>query len=144
MSPIDKTIYPIIENDIPIQLLERYFSTTKDEINLAINNTKRNTTTLCFLICFKIFQYARYFIKISTCPIKVLNYIIETNKFESLSKEDLLAYDMSKQSTRHQQIILKYFDIKPYKKNKILKIAKNIAKAKDTRTDTMNYSRLKA
>jgi N-dimethylarginine dimethylaminohydrolase len=39
----------------------------------------------------KIFQYVRYFIKICNCPIKILNYIIETNKFESLTKEEINA-----------------------------------------------------
>ena len=36
MSLIEKTIYLFVNNDISKQMLEQYFTATKDEINFAI------------------------------------------------------------------------------------------------------------
>jgi hypothetical protein len=138
MSFIDKTIYQFINDNISIQTLEKNFTPTTAEIEFAIDNTRNPKTTLCFLITLKIFQYAGYFVKVFNCPTKILNHITEISKSESLDEDNMHAYDMSRQSSRHKEIILEYSKVKPYDKQTTIKIAKNIAKSKDVQVDIIN------
>lgn len=138
MSLINKTIYPFVSDDISKQILEQYFTVTEDEINFANNNTKYLKTFLCFLISLKFFKHTGYFVNISKCSTSIINYITETNQYDPLTQDDIDVYDMSKQSRRHQQIILEHLNIKPYDKKYTIKLAKNIAKVKDTQIDIIN------
>lgn len=138
MPLIDRTIYQYVNNNISPQILEKNFTPTNDEIEFAYNCTRNPKTSLCFLITLKIFQYTGYFIKVFDCPTKIRHHITTKCKIESLTEDNMHAYDMSKQSRRHQETILEYLEIKPYKKQIALEITKNIAKAKDVQLDIIN------
>lgn len=137
MSLIDRTIYQCVNNNISTQVIEKNFSPTKNEIEFVANNTIKQTY-LCFLITLKFFQYTGYFIKVAECPSRIRNHIANCMKVKPLIEDHMHAYDMSRQARRHQEIILEHLKIKPYDKQIVIKIAKDIAKTKDVQVDLIN------
>lgn len=138
MPLVDRTIYQSISDNVSPQILKTNFTPTDAEIEFAYNCTRNPKTSLCFLITLKIFQHVGYFIKVFNCPTKILNHITKISQIEPLTKDNMHAYDMSKQSRRHQEAILEYLQRKSYDKQVSLKIAKDIAKAKDVQIDIVN------
>jgi len=68
----------------------------------------------------------------------VLNYITEKNRSEPLTEDDMYAYNMSRQSKRHRQIILEHLKIKHHDRKNTFGFAKEIAKSKNTQLDVIN------
>jgi hypothetical protein len=85
MTLIDKTIYPMIPNDLPQKVVSQHYTLSIDELEFTVNKTLNLNTQVCFAILFKTYQKLGYFIDVHKCPVNIVTYISTCLKSDVLS-----------------------------------------------------------
>lgn len=75
MTLINKTIYPQYSKPINKAHLEKYFTPTREEINLSYNYVRGKSNICVFLVNLKILQNFNYFIPAQDIPEKIIKHI---------------------------------------------------------------------
>lgn len=139
MALIDKTIYPVIPNDLPQKVVKQHYTLGIDELEFTVNKTLNINNQICFSILFKTYQRLGYFIDIHKCPTNIVVHICMCLKTETLSDYDLFCYDKDRVREKHMAHIRQYFKSIIIVKNKtILDIAVGAARTKSSLIDIIN------
>jgi TnpA family transposase len=109
MALIDKTIYPMLPNDLPQKVVTQHYTISIDELEFTVNKTLNLNTQICFAILFKTYQKLGYFIDIHKCPLNIVTYISTCLKSQALSDYDLFCYDKDRMKDKHMAQIRHYF-----------------------------------
>ncbi|GAC1554085.1 MAG: Tn3 family transposase [Herpetosiphon sp.] len=114
MTTLQDTIYPRLKAVVAPHDLERVYTPTSDEIELAQRMTIDAVAALGFLIHLKTFQRLGYFVALHTVPTCIVQHIAQAVEHSDLIPH-LPAYDRSGSRRRHQARIRALRNVKPFR-----------------------------
>jgi len=115
MPTLQDTIYPRLKSVVTPQDLERVYTPTPEECELAAEVTQDRAAYLGFLIYLKTFQRLGYFVRLPAVPDCIVQHIARhLDRVDQIPR--LAAYDRSGASRRHQTHIRTYRGVKPFRK----------------------------
>lgn len=107
------TIYPHLNAVVARPDLQRLYTPTEAECDVATAETRDATAYLGFLLALKTFQRLGYFVRLSTIPGCIIRHIAE--QVDCVAQiPDLAAYDQSGTSRRHHARIRALRGVKPF------------------------------
>ncbi|MDB6096491.1 MAG: transposase, TnpA family [Francisellaceae bacterium] len=138
MTLIDKTIYPVIPNDLPLKVVSQHYSLSKDELEFTVNKTLNIHTQICFAILFKTYQKLGYFIDVHKCPKNIVTHISTFLKEKTLTDYDLFCYDKDRMKDKHMAQVRQYFKCAITTSKIASTVAFKIAATKSSLIDVIN------
>ena len=134
MPTVAETAYPRLKNQIREKELTEIYTPTREELNLASQQTRKGVTKLGFLVLLKTFQRLGYFVAPTTIPNVIVKHIANCSALACPS-DVLKSYDTSGTRWRHIIIIREYLSINPYQAEARRLIVQSMAKAARTKND---------
>ncbi len=138
MTLIDKSIYPVIPNDLPQKVVRQHYTLTSDEIAFTVNKTLNINNQLYFSILFKTYQRLDYFIEIHKCQSNIIAHISEILNTDIPEEYDLFCYDRNRLKEKHMLQIRNYFNCKIATSSIIFNMATKVANTKSSLLDIIN------
>jgi len=138
MALIDKTIYPVLPNNLPQKVIAQHYTLSVDELEFTVNKTLNINSQICFAILFKIYQKLGYFVDIHKCPEDIVAHVSTNLKAEAPSDYDLFCYDRDRIKDRHLFYIRQYFKCTIATSKITTTIATKVANTKSNLIDVIN------
>lgn len=138
MALIDKTIYPVLPNDLPQKVVSQHYTLSIDELEFTVNKTLNLNTQVCFAILFKTYQKLGYFIDVHKCPTNIVTHISTCLKSDILSDYDLFCYDKDRMKDKHMAQVRQYFKCTIATSKITADIATEVANTKSSLIDVIN------
>ena len=128
MPTVHDTIYPRLKAVVAPQDLERVYTPTPEECDLAAQLTQDPVAYLGCLIYLKTFQRLGYFVRLPAVPESIVRHIAQcVDRVEQIPQ--LPGYDQAGTSRRHQARIRAYRGVKPFRAGGLQVIQRAIAEA---------------
>lgn len=114
MPTLQDTIYPRLTSVVASQDLERVYTPTEAECELAAEVTRDPVASLGFLISLKTFQRLGYFVPLPSVPDSIIQHIARcVDRVDQIPY--LSAYGRSGTGHRHRAHIRAYRGVKPFR-----------------------------
>lgn len=133
MQPSD-TAYPRLKHGFNHSELERWYTPTPEELGWCSTIIKFGHTRFGFIILLKVFQRLGYFVTTTEVPDAVIDHISKTLN-QTLDREQLAGYDVSRIRTNHISLIRRHLDVIAFGKDARKLMSKTLADAALTKDD---------
>ncbi len=138
MSLINKTIYPVIPDELPEKVVKEHYTLTAKELDFTVTKTINSKNQIYFSILFKTYQKLAYFIPIHKCPENIVTYIAKCLAIDAPTEYELFCYDKARIKDRHIAFARDYFKVKLVTNSIILDFANIVAGTKSSLVDIIN------
>jgi len=134
-----ETAYKILKTSFTQTELQKYFTPTEVEIDIAFGSVSGKGPRLCYLVLLKTFQRLGYFVTIKEVPERLIKHVAHCLKYPKVP--DLSDYDVSGTRQRHLASIREYLQVKPFDevaRKALLEASKEAALTKEDPADIIN------
>jgi TnpA family transposase len=134
-----ETAYPMLKASFTQNELQRYFTPSELETDLAFATVSGKPSRLCLLVLLKTFQRLGYFVMLKDVPHQLIRHIAHCLRLQKVP--DVSDFDLSSGRKRHLTLIREYLQVKPFDEEAqkaLLDACKEAALTKEDPADIIN------